>query len=434
YASCKPEKNLRFGYTIGDDTRRRFLIPLWNVYSFFVTYAKADNWTPSAALLLEGATSPNEGNAQLDQWILERVDETTVNVRAALDVYDAEKATEHLEFLLDDLSNWYVRRSRRRFWKSEADADKEAAYLTLYTVLVQMVRLLAPFIPFTTEEMYQNLVRSVDENAPESVHHTLYPDASAEDLNRPLLDKMRLAITTASLGRAARSSADIKLRQPLAKARVNVGSQQEQDDLLELADVIAEEINVKEIEVVSEVGELVDYKLLPNNKVLGPKFGKLFPKVRAALNEVNPAQGARKLQAGETLRLEVAGETVELTEDDVLIQTESRGGAAVDSEKGVTVAVETELTTELLQEGYARDFVRAINNLRKDVGLDISDRIELTYQTAGETAEALSNFADYVKQETLAVSLMAGETGNGTHQETFNVGDNDVTVSLSKVD
>ncbi len=190
----------------------------------------------------------------------------------------------YLESFLDDLSNWYVRRSRRRFWKSETDNDKAAAYATLHHVLVEYIKLLAPIIPFTTEAMYQNLVRSVDSSAPASIHHCLYPSADADSLDRLLLNKMRLAITTASLGRAARGSADIKLRQPLAKARVNVGSQQQRDDLLELAEVLSEEINVKEIEVVSEVGELVDYKLMPNNRVLGPRFGQQFPKGSRSFN------------------------------------------------------------------------------------------------------------------------------------------------------
>ena len=234
-------------------------------------------------------------------------------------------------------------------------------------------------IPFATEEMYQNLVCAVDESAPASVHHTLYPSATADELDRPLLNKMRLAITTASLGRSARGAADIKLRQPLAKARVNVGTQQEQQDLIELADVLQEEINVKAIEVVSEVGELVNYKLMPNNRILGPKFGKQFPKVRQALMALDPARAARVLQSGAALTVTVDGEPVSLTNEDVLVQTESRGGLAVASDKGVTVAVDTELTPELIQEGYARDLVRAINNMRKEAGLEISDRIDLAY-------------------------------------------------------
>jgi isoleucyl-tRNA synthetase len=434
YASCKPEQNLLFGFNKGDETRRRFLIPLWNVYSFLVSYANLDKWEPdSKQLSVIGNQSPMQAHAELDRWILERVKETAVSVRAALDKYDAEKATQHLEAMLDDLSNWYVRRSRRRFWKSEADVDKQAAYRTLYAVMVQFIRLLAPFIPFTTEAMYQNLVRSVDSNAPASVHHTLYPHADADELDRRLLNKMRLAITTASLGRSARSSADIKLRQPLAKARVNVGSQQEQEDLQELADVLAEEINVKEIEVVSEVGELVNYKLLPNNRVLGPKFGKNFPKVRQALMALDPAQAARTLQAGELLTLEVAGELVTLNGEDVLVQTESRGGTAVASDKGVTVAIDTDLTPALLQEGYARDLVRQVNNMRKDAGLKISDRIALSTQGAtGDVAAALSSFADYIRQETLTTSLLTGSLPDALYSQSVSIGEQTIILKLRK--
>ena len=428
YASCKPEQNLRFGFHVGDETRRRFLIPLWNVYSFFVSYANLDGWTPDGNLVV----SPNAANAQMDKWIVERLSETAVKVRKSLDVFDSERATQHLEAYLDDLSNWYVRRSRRRFWRSEADVDKSAAYATLYHVLVEFVKMLAPFIPFTTEEMYQNLVVSHDEDAPKSVHHTMYPSANADELDQPLLAKMRLAITTAGLGRAARASADVKLRQPLAKARVNVGSQRERNDLRELADVLVEEINVKVIEVVSEVGELVSYKLLPNNRVLGPKFGKAFPQVRNALGQLNPADAARTLQAGEPLQLEVNGETVELTADDVLVQTEALGDTAVASEKGVTVAVDIELTPALVQEGYARDVIRHVNNMRKDAGLEISDRIELAYVADGDVAETFANFGDYIAAETLTTNLVAGGLEGALHETAVSVGGQEVQLALQK--
>ncbi|HEX6383163.1 MAG TPA: DUF5915 domain-containing protein, partial [Anaerolineae bacterium] len=439
YCSHKPEQNLLFGYNKGDETRRRFLIPLWNVYAFFVTYATLDEWRPDASERVgEWASDSQTGrlaNSQLDSWIVERLNETALLMRAALDKYDAERATAAAEAFLDDLSNWYVRRSRRRFWKSEADEDKAAAYATLYHVLVQFVKLLAPFIPFTTEAMYQNLVRNVNPHAPVSLHHTLYPEADESQLDRRLLDKMRLAIITASLGRAARSAADIKLRQPLARARVNVGSQQERDDLMELDEVLKEEINVHDIEVVTEVGQLVDYKLLPNNRVLGPKFGPLFPKVRQALMALDPAEAAQKLQAGQALVLNVDGQTVSLSGDDVLVQTESRGGLAVASDKGVTVAVDTKLTSELLQEGYARDLVRAINNMRKEAGLDIADRIHLTYEGAeGDVAVALQNFADYIQQETLALSLASAAMPDADYRETVSVGDQDLALALRKVE
>jgi isoleucyl-tRNA synthetase len=378
------------------------------------------------------AGSPIAANAQMDRWIVERLMETALAVRAALTVYDAEKATQLLEAYLDDLSNWYVRRSRRRFWKSEADADKNAAYATLYHVLVEFIKLCAPFIPFVTEGMYQNLVRGVQPEAPLSVHHTLYPGGDGVELDQPLLAKMRLAITTASLGRAARSSEDIKLRQPLAKARVNVATQQEQEDLLELADVLAEEINVKEIGVVSEVGELVNYKVLPNNRTLGPKFGALFPQVRKALEALNSAVVARTLQAGQALQLEAGGQLVELTAEDVIVQTESRGGTAVASDKGVTVAVDTAITPELLQEGYARDIIRQVNEMRKKAGLEISDRIVLAYEAAGDVAAAFDQFGAYIAAETLTTQLVAGELDGALLQTAVSVGDETIQLALKK--
>ena len=429
YAGSKPEQNLLFGFTRGDETRRRFLIPLWNVYSFFVTYANLDGWLPNGSR--RDFQSPVEGNAQLDRWIVARLDETTVDVRAALDRWDAERAVAELELLLDDLSNWFVRRSRRRFWKSETDEDKQAAYATLYHVLVEFVKLLAPFVPFVTEEIYQNLVRSVDVSQLASIHHTLYPQVDASDLDHRLLDKMRLAITAAALGRSARGATG-KLRQPLARAKVFVGSQQERDDLLELADVLAEEINVKEIEIVSEVGELVSYRLLPNNRVLGPKLGPLFPAVRDALSALNPAEAATILQSGGTIELALNGQSVSLGSDDVLVQTEPLGGLAVAGEKGVTVAVDPHLTPELIQEGYARDLVRGINDMRKKAGLDISDRIELGYETSGDVAAAIEVFAGYIREETLAVALVPGGVKDPAFSQSLEVGDFPVHLSLRK--
>jgi isoleucyl-tRNA synthetase len=334
---------------------------------------------------------------------------------------------------LDDLSNWYVRRSRRRFWKSEQDQDKAAAYATLYMVLLDFVKLLAPFIPFLAEAMYQNLAGSNGEPSPRSVHHCLYPQADAASLDLRLLAKMRLAINTASLGRAARGAADIKLRQPLARARVNVGTQQEHDDLMELADVLMEEINVKELEVVSAVGELVNYRLMPNTRVLGPRLGKLFPRIRQALLEVDPAAAARTLQSGEVLTLHVDGQEVTLSGDDVLVLTESRGGQAVASDKGITVAVDIELTPVLVQEGYARDLVRAANNLRKEAGLEISDRIELHVESDNPDIVATTvNFAEFIQGETLATTLATAAPPSPVVTSQVAIGDATVRLSLRK--
>ena len=439
YANHRPESNLLFGYKLGDETRRRFLITLWNVYAFLVSYANLDGWEPEVgywSLEVELATprfgqrSPVHAHAQLDQWIVARLDETTLAVTRSLEEFDSMRACVALEALLDDLSNWYVRRSRRRFWKSGADDDKRAAYATLYHVLVTLTKLLAPFVPFVAEAMYQNLVRGVDAGAALSVHHCEWPTVDAATLDRRLLDKMGLAVTVAGLGRAARATADVKLRQPLARAQVHVTSAQARADLEELVDVLSDELNVKEIEVVAEVGELVDYKLLPNNRRLGPRLGKSFPAVRTALALLDPVAAAHTLQSGGTLTIETADDTFALSGEDVLLQTEARGRLAVASDRGVTVAVDTTLAPALVTEGYARDLVRAINALRKEAGFAVDDRIDLAYLADGESATAFERLADTIRRETLTVRLQRG-TFEGT-QQVVKVGDEQVTLTVRR--
>jgi isoleucyl-tRNA synthetase len=401
YANHKPDADLLFGYHKADDTRRRFLIPLWNVYSFFVTYANLDNWTPDGR--------PAE-LTRLDQWLIARLQHTVQQVTARLEEYDPWHAAAEIEAFVDELSNWYLRLSRRRFWKSEADADKEAAYQTLYGTLVTLSELLAPFVPFVSEVIYQNLVRSADSSAAESVHHRSWPQAEPSLVDESLLAEMELAMLVAALGRSARANGQItKLRQPLARARVHVGTEQEKIDLSALSDVLKDEINVKEIEIVKEVGELVQYRLLPVNRILGPKYGQLFPGIRRALEAVDADAAVARLHAGQKLALEVDGRTVELAPDEVLIQTQAAGGYAIASERGVTVAVDTAITPELAKEGLARDVVRLIQVLRKKIDLNLDDRIRVSLDTPDEElAEAILAYSDYISEETLATELIAG--------------------------
>jgi isoleucyl-tRNA synthetase len=410
YVNHKPDSDLLFGYHLADETRRRFLIPLWNVYSFFVTYANLDNWEP-------GAQGTQAMPTRLDNWLRERLDQTVALVTERLEEYDAWHAAEELERFVDELSNWYLRLSRRRFWKSEADADKEAAYQTLYHTLVTLSKLLAPFVPFVTEVMYQNLVRSMGRpgEAPESVHHCAWPAADVGQLNNELLAEMELAMLVAALGRSARANGQVtKLRQPLARARVHVGTEREKIDLSGLTDILKDEINVKELEVVREVGELVQYRLLPLNKVLGPKYGPLFPKVRQALAAADPAAAVARLHAGENLPLQVESETVELTPDEVIVQTQAAGGYAIASDRGVTVAVDTAITPELAQEGLARDVVRLVQVLRKKADLNLDDRIRVTFETQDkQLAAAMAAYADYITAETLCDELTAGPPSSG---------------------
>jgi len=401
YCRQKPENNLLFGFGRADEVRRQFLIPLWNVYSFFVTYANIDGWKPSD----QGAKT--EDRTALDMWILARLNDVVAQVTDRLENYDAYGATMVVEPFLDDLTNWYVRRSRRRFWKSEHDADKSAAYETLYQVLTTLCRLLAPLVPFVTEAMYQNLVRSVDPDAVASVHQTDWPQADLDAVDEELLARMALARQVVALGHTARNSQNIKLRQPLARALVH--RQEGVEDLdEELVELVWDELNVKGVAFVEDVTELVTYRLLPDNKVLGPRFGKRFPAVRAQLSALDPLAAVRRLQAGLPLQLEVEGEPVELAPDEVLVREEPREGLAVASERGLTVAIDTVITPELRAEGLAREVVRRVQNLRKDAGFNLDDRIVTTYQAEGELAEAIEACRSFIAEETLSVELDAG--------------------------
>ncbi|UCH59392.1 MAG: isoleucine--tRNA ligase, partial [Anaerolineales bacterium] len=374
FCAHKPENDLLFGYNRGDETRRRFIIPLWNVYSFLITYARLDGWEPAFAFdpAMPEGPAPQSDNL-LDRWVLARLNQVVKRVTTALENSDTLSATIALEALLDDLTNWYVRRSRRRFWKSEHDTDKNTAYATLYHVLVKLTRLLAPFIPFMTEAMYQNLVRLVRPTAYESVHHTAWPQADASAVDSSLLEQMELARQVASLGLSARNAAGLKVRQPLARVLVYTSARQNLDQ--ELVDIVMDELNVKGFEFVQEATRLVTYRVLPDNKLLGPRFGAQFPKVRAALAELDPAKVANAVSAGLPITLDVDGQRVELAPEEVLVQTQPAEGLAVASDKLATVAVDATLTPELKAEGLAREIVRRVQAMRKEAGFDIADRI-----------------------------------------------------------
>jgi isoleucyl-tRNA synthetase len=425
YCRQKPENNLLFGYGKADEVRRQFLIPLWNVYTFFVTYASIDGWTPSNE-------APAASANQLDRWILARSNAVVTEVTERLENYDAYGATLALEPFLDDLSNWYVRRSRRRFWKSEQDADKHTAYATLYHVLTTWCRLLAPFVPFVTEAMYQNLVRSVDPDALESVHHTLWPGADAALADDDLLARMALARQVVALGHSARSSRNVKLRQPLARALVHLetGDIGLDDDLLAL---VQDELNVKAVDFVDDPSELVAFRLLPDNKVLGPRFGRQFPALRAALDALDPLEAVKRLRAGLPLSLEVAGEEAALSPDEVLVQEEPREGLAVASERGVTVAVDVVVTPELAAEGLAREVVRRVQNLRKEADFNLDDRIVTTYQADDELLQAIETWRDLIAAETLSVELTAAPPSEGSHVGEDRVEGQLLTLSVRRV-
>ena len=319
---------------------------------------------------------------------------------------DAFGVTLACEALLEDLTNWYVRRSRRRFWKGEHDEEKDEAYVTLYHVLVKFVRLLAPLVPFVTEVMYQNLVRSVQPAARASVHHTDWPRANTTVIDDSLLEQMALARRITSLGLSARSRANLRVRQPLARCLVHV-AEGRQDLTADLAEIVAGELNVKALDFVDEPGKLVIYRILPNNPLLGPRFGREFPKVRAALAELDPDAVARQVNAGEYLELALDAEMVELAPEEILIHTDPAEGLTVAADRVLTVAIDATLTPELKAEGMAREVVRRIQTMRKNADFEIADHITTWYSTpSSELNQVMEDWGAYIQMETLSDRLV----------------------------
>jgi len=428
YSRQKPENNLLFGYGRADEVRRQFFLPLWNVYSFFVTYANIDQWVPDDPVDEGMPQSPN----LLDRWVLARLNQVVKQVTDRLDDYDAYGATLAIEPFVEDLTNWYVRRSRRRFWKSEQDADKKAAYATLYHVLVTLCRVLAPFTPFVTEEMYQNLVRSVDPGAPESVHHLKWPTVDESAIDESLVERMRLVRQLVNMGHSARASRNIKVRQPLRCVLVHL--EKGSGDLdAEMTELVVDELNVKELQLVTSAEELVSYRILPNSKVLGPRFGKQFPAIRTALSALDASEVVRRVKAELPIIITVDGEGHELTPAEVLVQEEPREGLAVISEYGVTVGIDVVLTPELVSEGLAREVIRRVQNLRKRAGFNLDDRIVTTYKTDDELGSAIEAWREYIMAETLSTELRAGDPGEGAAQVEERVAGHDLKLGVQRV-
>ncbi len=422
FLSHRPEFNLQFGFQSGHETRRRFFIPLWNVYSFFVQYANVSpGWSPPSEVLdaLHGEPEPlvarlaSASTQDLDRWVLLRLNETIRQVTERMEAYDSCGATAAIESFVDDLSDWYVRQSRRRFWEGEAGALN-----TLYAVLVELARLLAPFLPFTTESMYQNLVGRVSAEAPLSVHHTRWPAAgSLSAADERLLTDVQLIQRLAALGRSARSAAGIKLRQPLEEAIVVARSQAEGDALQHLQAQLAHELNVKRVRISRQATDLVTYSVQPNPAQLGSRFGARLPALRAALTASDAAWLHDQLATEGWVEISLEGQPVRLTAEDLTITTHCREGYAMASEGGHLVGVSVVISPALRDEGLARDLVRHIQQLRKDSGLAIDDRIALTVQAGEPIRHALEAHREYVLGETLSLELTYGpppEDANGS--------------------
>ncbi len=402
YCDHKPEKDLLFGYHRADEVRRLFLIPLWNVYSFFVTYAEIDGWRPGRVA--------RPRLSRLDRWILSRLNAVIAGVTESLEAFEPNAATALADAFVDDLSNWYLRRSRRRFWaragaSRASDADKQAAYATLYQVLVTLCHLLAPFVPFVTEAMYQNLVRSADTAAFESVHHGAWPAPDRSAIDERLMQEMALVMRLVSLGHAARSKANRKLRQPLAEAAFAVSTAEERRVVEDYAELILDELNVKGVRLLDTAAEAVDFSLNPYPRQLGQKYGSRFPAVRAAVMQVPARAAAARLLSGEAVTVEVDGRPMEILPAEVEVRLQAHAGFEAAADGPYVAALQTALTEGLLREGLVRELVRRIQDQRKGAGLHVADRIRLRIAAGEQLAAAVREHDSYLRAETLAVAL-----------------------------
>ena len=399
YTATPPGQERRFSTDLVGEVIRSFTLTLWNVYSFFVTYANLDKPT---------VTTRPIATSDLDRWLLSELNVLVRDVTEAYENYDVTNATRPIEAFVEKLSTWYLRRSRRRFWKSESDSDKQAAYSTLYTALVTVSKLLAPAMPFLADELYQNLVRSVDTTAPESVHLAKWPEVLPEMIDESLNSDMALVMKFVSLGHSARQKANRKVRQPLAEVAFSVGNVNERRAVEKYADLFMDELNVKHVRLLDAATEAVSHTVKPLPKQLGQKYGNKFPPLQKAILAMNPEDVAKTLMSGQPLKVTLDGTEYSILSEEVEVKARAKEGFAVAEEGPYVAALVTELTPELVQEGLAREFVRRVQDLRKSAELDVADRIELFVEATASLRAAVEAHKDYITTETLAANLQFG--------------------------
>jgi isoleucyl-tRNA synthetase len=406
---------------------KNFTLTLWNIYSFFVTYANLDKPT----LTPDPSTLEGKGN-DLDRWLLSSLNALVRDVTKAYESYDVPGATRPIEGFVETLSTWYLRRSRRRFWKSESDTDKQAAYSTLYTAIVTLAKLLAPAMPFLAEEMYRNLVCSLDSNAAESVHLAAWPKADYAKIDETLNREMALVMKMVSLGHNARQKANRKVRQPLAEAAFALGRPYERHALEAYADLITDELNVKKVRLLDTSGEVVSFAVKPLPRQLGQKYGNKFPGLAKAITAMDANVVAPVFLAGQPVKVVSENQEYSILPEEVEVRTDAKAGFAVASEGAYLVALITDLTPELVREGLAREFVRRVQDLRKTANLDVADRIRVNVVATPGLKEAIEANREYVTAETLTVDLSFSEPVPGFSISTDEFNGEKITVGLMK--
>ena len=400
YINSAPWLPNRFHGKAVVEGQRKFMSTLWNTYAFFVLYANIDEFDPTKYNL------DYDSLPVMDKWLLSKLNSVVKAVDENLASYKIPESARALQEFVDEMSNWYVRRSRERFWAKGMEQDKINAYMTLYTALVTISKAAAPMIPFMTEDMYQNLVRSLDPSAPESIHLCDFPQVKEEWINKELEDDMEALLKVVVLGRAARNTANIKNRQPIGTMFVK--AEKEMDQFY--TDIIADELNVKEVKFAKDVESFISYSFKPQLRTVGPKYGKLLNGIRTALTELNGTEAMKELKETGLLTLDIDGNKVELAEEDLLIETAQTEGYVTETDGDTSVVLDTNLTPELIEEGFVREIISKIQTMRKEAGFEVMDKIHVYAKDNQRIMDIMENHRDEIMSEVLAEEITLNET------------------------
>ena len=421
YINSAPWLPNRFHGKAVVEGQRKFMSTLWNTYAFFVLYANIDNFDATKYTL------DYDKLPVMDKWLLSKLNTMVKTVDEDLGSYKIPEAARALQEFVDDMSNWYVRRSRERFWAKGMEQDKINAYMTLYTALVTVAKAAAPMIPFMTEDIYQNLVRSIDANAPESIHLCDYPEVNEAWIDKDLEANMEELLEIVVLGRACRNTANIKNRQPIGTMYVK--AEKAMDKFY--TDIIADELNVKEVKFADDVESFISYSFKPQLRTVGPKYGKLLNGIRTALSEIDGTAAMKELRDNGVLVLDIDGNRVELAEEDLLIETAQSEGYVTETDGETSVVLDTNLTPELIQEGFVREIISKVQTMRKEAGFEVMDKIIVYAKDNDKIMDIMKANQDEIKREVLAENIILGEAEGYTKE--WNINKEAVTLGVSKV-
>ena len=421
YTASAPWIPKRFSGKLVLEGQRKFMSTLWNTYAFFVLYADIDNFDPTKYEL------NYDQLPVMDKWLLSRLNTTVQAVDNDLANYKIPEAARALQEFVDEMSNWYVRRSRERFWAKGMEQDKINAYMTLYHALVTIAKTAAPMIPFMTEDMYQNLVRSVDKDAPESIHLCDFPTVNEAWIDKDLEADMKELLEIVVLGRACRNTANIKNRQPIGTMYVKAEKKMSEF----YTDIIADELNVKEVKFADDVESFISYSFKPQLRTVGPKYGKLLGGIRQALTDINGTAAMNELRTNGVLKLDINGNDVELTEEDLLIETAQTEGYVSESDGETSVVLDTNLTPELIEEGFVREIISKIQTMRKEAGFEVMDKIVVYAHGNDKIQDVMKAHEDEIKSEVLADEMVLGETDG--YVKEWNINKEAVTMGVKKL-